>query len=83
LTQEVLSVKKGKILLDIDAPESREYFKSQVLCTDELALLAHGGHSFTILKQPRIVEVKQVHTRVSSLAPFCQVANIEVVFIKE
>lgn len=58
-TQEVLLIRSGKVRLDIYATETRKYLESHVLCTGDVALLAHGGHGLEILEQAEIIEVKQ------------------------
>lgn len=59
LTQEVLFIKRGKVRLDLYAPETREYFESHILHAGDVVLLAHGGHGFLMLEPSEIIEVKQ------------------------
>ena len=59
LTQEVLFIKRGKVRLDLYAPETREYLESHILHAGDVVLLAHGGHGFLMLEQSEIIEVKQ------------------------
>lgn len=58
-TQEVLFIKRGKVRLDLYAPENREYLESRILETGDVVLLAHGGHGLVMLEESEIIEVKQ------------------------
>jgi mannose-6-phosphate isomerase-like protein (cupin superfamily) len=58
LTQEVLFVKSGKVLVDF-YDQSREYVESTILNKGDVILLASGGHGFEMLESAEIIEVKQ------------------------
>ena len=58
-TQETLFIRKGKVRLDLYAPETREYLESHILQAGDVVLLAHGGHGFVMLEDSEIIEVKQ------------------------
>jgi hypothetical protein len=58
LTNEVLFVKSGKILIDFYDNQKR-YLESRILNTGDVILLANGGHGLTMLEESEIIEVKQ------------------------
>lgn len=58
VTQEVLIIKKGKLRVDF-YDDDRNYFKSIVLTSGDIVLLASGGHGFKVLEEVEMVEVKQ------------------------
>ncbi|MBF0405905.1 MAG: hypothetical protein HQM10_01020 [Candidatus Riflebacteria bacterium] len=58
LTQEVLFIKSGKVRVDFYSDE-KEYLSSRVLHPGDVILLAGGGHSFMMLEESEIIEVKQ------------------------
>ncbi len=58
LTKEVLFIKSGKVRVDFYDDE-KNYFKSTVLNTGDIILLAFGGHGFEMLENAEIIEVKQ------------------------
>jgi hypothetical protein len=57
LTQEVLFIKSGKVLMDI-FDSDHNLVKSSILEKGDVVLLASGGHGFTMLEQSEIIEVK-------------------------
>lgn len=57
-TQEVLFVRKGSV--EVSLYTSRESFlKSRVLKAGDLILLCGGGHSFRMLEETSMIEIKQ------------------------
>ena len=58
LTQEVLFIKSGRVRVDF-YDDTQQYFKSVVISTGDIILLANGGHGFKMLEQSEIIEVKQ------------------------
>lgn len=58
LTQEVLYVKSGKVLVNFYDDE-RNYLEDRVVNKGDVILLAHGGHGFEILEDAEMIEVKQ------------------------
>lgn len=57
-TQEVLFVKRGRVLVRFYAP-NRDYLSSRVLYAGDVILLASGGHGFEMLEDASFFEVKQ------------------------
>jgi hypothetical protein len=57
-TQEVLFIRQGCVKANLYS-SSREYITSQVLTTGDVILLCGGGHSFEMLEDTSIIEVKQ------------------------
>ncbi len=57
-TQEVLFIRKGKVRVDFFDNE-QNYLESYILETGDVIMLAHGGHSFEILEETEMIEVKQ------------------------
>ena len=57
-TQEVLFLKRGKVLVNFYDYE-RSHVGKVVLQTGDIILLAGGGHGFEMLEESVIVEVKQ------------------------
>lgn len=57
-TQEVLFIRKGKVKVNLYASD-KEYIGSRILCTGDLILLCGGGHSFEMLEETDMIEVKQ------------------------
>ncbi len=45
--------------MDIYAPGSRAYLESRILRPEDVVLLAHGGHGFSMLEPSEMIEVKQ------------------------
>jgi hypothetical protein len=58
LTQEVLFIKSGRVRVDF-YNDAQQYFKSVVISSGDIILLANGGHGFKMLEQSEIIEVKQ------------------------
>lgn len=58
LTQEVLFIKKGRILVNLYA-EDKKYITARELSTGDVILLCSGGHGFKILEDIEMIEVKQ------------------------
>jgi hypothetical protein len=58
LTQEVLFVRSGRVRVDLfDA--RRQHVATRVLGPLDVILLSAGGHSFEILEEAELIEVKQ------------------------
>jgi hypothetical protein len=57
-TQEVLLIRKGKVKVNLYS-SLRRYLCSPVLRTGDVILLCGGGHSFEMLEETTMVEVKQ------------------------
>jgi hypothetical protein len=57
-TREVLFVRKGRVKVDLYAPD-KTYLSSVTLTSGDVILLAEGGHGFTMLEPTEIIEVKQ------------------------
>ena len=58
LTQEVLFIKSGKVLVDFYS-DDKYYLKSYILEQGDVILLASGGHGFKMLEDTEMIEVKQ------------------------
>ena len=58
LTQEVLFIKKGRILVNLYA-ENNKYITSRELSAGDVILLCSGGHGFKALEGVEMIEVKQ------------------------
>lgn len=58
LTQEVLFIKRGKIIVDFYTND-KKYIKSRILNTGDLLFLCNGGHGFEVLEDTEMIEVKQ------------------------
>ena len=58
LTQEVLFIKKGRILVNLYA-EDKKHIASRELSTDDVIFLCSGGHGFKALEDIEMIEVKQ------------------------
>ncbi|MFA4870532.1 MAG: hypothetical protein WC623_20210 [Pedobacter sp.] len=58
LTQEVLYIKSGKVLINFYDDE-RNYLENRTLNAGDVILLAHGGHGFEMLEDAEMIEVKQ------------------------
>ena len=58
LTQEVLFIKKGKIIVDFYT-NRKEYITSRQLDAGDILFLCSGGHGFKILEDTEMIEVKQ------------------------
>jgi len=57
-TQEVLFIKKGLLKINFYNPLGK-LFRSQILSSGDIIMLAYGGHGFEMLKNSEILEVKQ------------------------
>jgi len=57
-TQEVLIIRYGKIKVNL-YDSNKEFICDRVLCSGDLILLCGGGHSFEMLEETAMVEVKQ------------------------
>jgi hypothetical protein len=57
LTQEVLFIKSGSVKMDIYDLD-KKLIQTCVLNKGDVALLASGGHGFTMLEKSEIIEVK-------------------------
>jgi len=57
LTQEVLFIKSGTVMMDIYDLD-KNFIKSCILNKGDVVLLASGGHGFTMLEKSEIIEVK-------------------------
>jgi hypothetical protein len=57
-TQEVLFIKSGKVQIDY-YDDNRVFFCSKIVLEGDVILLASGGHSFLMLEESEIIEVKQ------------------------
>jgi len=57
-TQEVLVIRYGKIKVNL-YDSNKEFICDRVLCSGDLILLCGGGHSFEMLEETAMVEVKQ------------------------
>ena len=58
LTQEVLFIKRGKIIVDFYTND-KKYVTSRILNTGDLLFLCNGGHGFEVLEDAEMFEVKQ------------------------
>ena len=58
LTQEVLFIKKGRILANLYT-EDKKHIASRELSAGDVILLCSGGHGFKILEDIEMIEVKQ------------------------
>jgi hypothetical protein len=57
-TQEVIMVRKGKVKVTLFSYQ-RKRVCTPILCEGDLILLCGGGHSFEMLEETLMVEVKQ------------------------
>ena len=57
-TQEVLFIRRGRVKVNLYS-SSREYITSPELTTGDVILLCGGGHSFEMLEDTSMIEVKQ------------------------
>ncbi len=57
-TQEVLWIRKGKVRVNLYNSQLA-FISAPVLCEGDLILLCGGGHSFEMLEETTMVEVKQ------------------------
>jgi len=57
-TQEVLIVRRGKVKVKLYS-SNKEFIGDRTLHTGDLILLCGGGHSFEMLEETSMIEVKQ------------------------
>lgn len=57
-TQEVLFIRKGKVKVKLFSSD-KEFIGDRTLHTGDLILLCGGGHSFEMLEETSMIEVKQ------------------------
>lgn len=57
-TQEVLFIRKGRVKVNFYSSK-KEYMESRVLEMGDVILLCGGGHSFEMLAETSMIEVKQ------------------------
>jgi mannose-6-phosphate isomerase-like protein (cupin superfamily) len=57
-TQEVLLVRRGKVKINLYSSEKQQIV-SLILTTGDVILLCGGGHSFEMLEDSSLIEVKQ------------------------
>lgn len=57
-TQEVLLIRKGRIEVTLYTSQ-RVFLTSRILETGDLILLCGGGHSFRMLEETSMIEIKQ------------------------
>jgi mannose-6-phosphate isomerase-like protein (cupin superfamily) len=57
-TQEVLFIKQGRIKVDLYSSQ-KKFLTSRILESGDLILLCGGGHSFEMLEETSMIEVKQ------------------------
>ncbi|PWS26427.1 hypothetical protein DHW03_16740 [Pedobacter yonginense] len=58
LTQEVLYIKSGKVLVNF-YDEAQRYLENRIVSTGDVILLANGGHGFEMLEDSEMIEIKQ------------------------
>lgn len=58
LTQEVLFIKKGKLIINFYTTD-KEYITSRELNAGDTIFLCSGGHGFKMLEDTEVIEVKQ------------------------
>jgi len=58
LTQEVLFIKKGKLIVNFYTTD-KEYITSRELNADDIIFLCSGGHGFKMIEDTEMIEVKQ------------------------
>jgi len=57
-TSEVIIIEQGKLRVDF-YNDSKKYLFSKMLNTGDIILLINGAHGFKIMKNTRMIEVKQ------------------------
>ena len=57
-TQEALFIRKGKVKVNLYS-STKEFVDSRVLESGDVILLCGGGHSFEMLEETSMIEVKQ------------------------
>jgi len=58
LTQEVLFVKSGRVIIDI-FDNTPSFLQTCIVSTGDIILLANGGHALKMLEDSEIIEIKQ------------------------
>ncbi len=58
LTQEVLFIKKGALIVNLYTTD-KEYITSRQLYSGDVIFLCSGGHGFKMLEDTEMIEVKQ------------------------
>lgn len=58
LTQEVLFIKKGKLIVNFYTTD-KEYIASKELNAGDIIFLCSGGHGFKMIEDTEMIEVKQ------------------------
>lgn len=58
LTQEVLYIKTGKVLINFYDTD-QQYLEHRILEKGDVILLASGGHGFEMLDDTEMIEIKQ------------------------
>ncbi|PWS31663.1 cupin domain-containing protein [Pedobacter paludis] len=58
LTQEVLYIKSGSVLVNF-YDESQLFLEHRIVVTGDVILLASGGHGFEMLEDSEMIEIKQ------------------------
>lgn len=57
-TQEVLLIRRGKVKVNLYS-SNKEFIVEKILESGDLILLAGGGHSFEMIEETSMIEVKQ------------------------
>ena len=57
-TQEVLFIRRGRVKVNLYS-SMKEFIDSRILETGDVILLCGGGHSFEMLEETSMIEVKQ------------------------
>jgi mannose-6-phosphate isomerase-like protein (cupin superfamily) len=57
-TQEVIFIRKGKVKINLYS-SNKDFLEEKILESGDLILLAGGGHSFEMLEETSMIEVKQ------------------------
>lgn len=58
LTQEVLFVKRGRVLVNFYGEDDRKIAEREIT-TGDVILLSEGGHGFEMVEESELIEVKQ------------------------
>jgi len=58
LTQEVLFVKRGRVLVNFYGEDDRKIAEREII-TGDVILLSEGGHGFEMIEESELIEVKQ------------------------
>jgi len=57
-TQEVLFVKRGRVLVNFYGEDDRKIAEREII-TGDVILLSEGGHGFEMIEESELIEVKQ------------------------